>query len=269
MTTMSEPASIPATSASRLEGRHISRRFATGKQSVEALNDVTVAAGTGEIVSILVPSGSGKSTLLYILAGLLTPDRGEVVIGGEPVATPIGRTALMPQRDLLMPWKTVLDNVTVGMRLRGLSQREARTEALRLFARFGLEGFESVYPRVLSGGMRQRAALLRTVLTGRDILLLDEPLGALDAITRMEMQSWLLDVQASFHTTMILVTHDVDEALYLSDRVYVLSGRPGRVVATHPIPFSHPRPHDDTVTSPRFAGLKREILHQLREGGGS
>jgi ABC-type nitrate/sulfonate/bicarbonate transport system ATPase subunit len=241
--------------------------FRSGTQAVEALRDVTVAAGAGEIVSVLGPSGSGKSTLLHILAGLLQPDGGEVLIGGEAVENPIGRTALMPQRDLLMPWKTVLENVCVGMRLGGVSGKEARQKALRLFPRFGLQGFETAYPKVLSGGMRQRAALLRTLLIGRDILLLDEPLGALDAITRMEMQSWLLEIQASFNTTMLVVTHDVDEALYLSDRVYVLSGRPGQVVATHSVPFDRPRAHDETVTSPFFAVLKREILSQLRAGG--
>jgi ABC-type nitrate/sulfonate/bicarbonate transport system ATPase subunit len=250
----------------QLEARHISRSFRAGGKTVEALRDVTVAAGRGRIVALVGPSGSGKSTLLHILAGLLAPDSGEVVIGGEAVRDPIGRTALMPQRDLLMPWKTVLDNVTIGMRLRGVPRREARTEALRHLHRFGLEGFEHSYPAALSGGMRQRAALLRTILTGRDILLLDEPLGALDAITRMEMQSWLLDLQATLRKTMILVTHDVDEALYLSDLVYVLSARPGRVVATHDIPFVRPRPYDDTVTSPLFTDLKRAILGELRKG---
>jgi ABC-type nitrate/sulfonate/bicarbonate transport system ATPase subunit len=249
-----------------LEARHISKSFTGGPQPVEALRDVTIAVGGGEILSILGPSGSGKSTLLHILAGLVAPDTGEVIVGGEAPATLIGRAALMPQRDLLMPWKTVLDNVTIGMQLRGVTRREARAEALRLFPRFGLAGFETAYPKALSGGMRQRAALLRTVLTGRNILLLDEPLGALDAITRTQMQSWLVDVQASFQTTMVLVTHDVDEALYLSDRVYVLSDRPGRVVAAHEVPFPQPRPYDETVTSPRFAALKRAILRELREG---
>jgi ABC-type nitrate/sulfonate/bicarbonate transport system ATPase subunit len=249
-----------------LQARGVSKSFDDRGRRVEALRNVTVEVGVGEIVSLVGPSGSGKSTLLNILAGLLRPDSGEVVIGGEPVENPIGRTALMPQRDLLMPWKTVLDNVAVGMRLRGISRKEARAEAMSLFPRFGLEGFESSYPRALSGGMRQRAALLRTILTGRDILLLDEPLGALDAITRMDMQSWLLDVQSQFGKTMLLVTHDVDEALYLSDRVYVLSGRPGRVIGEHRVPFARPRSYDDTVTAPRFVAEKRQILRALREG---
>ncbi len=249
-----------------LEARSISKSFGERGQRVEALRDITVTVGTGSIVSIVGPSGSGKSTLLNILAGLLRPDTGAVLIGGEPATNPIGRTALMPQRDLLMPWKTVLDNVTVGMRLRGISRKDARAEALGRFPRFGLQGFESAYPRVLSGGMRQRAALLRTILTGRDILLLDEPLGALDAITRMDMQSWLLGIQAQFGKTMLLVTHDVDEALYLSDHVYVLSGRPGRVIGEHRVPVERPRSYDDTVTSPRFVAQKRQVLQELREG---
>jgi ABC-type nitrate/sulfonate/bicarbonate transport system ATPase subunit len=262
-----DPVTAPAEVAGPyLVARHISKSFRAGKQTVEALRDVTVGAGEGEIVAIVGPSGSGKSTLLHILAGLLAPDTGKPIVGGEPVDGPGGFTALMPQRDLLMPWKTVLDNVTIGMRLRGVPRAQARAEAIRLFPRFGLAGFERSYPRALSGGMRQRAALLRTVLTGREILLLDEPLGALDAITRMDMQAWLLDIWSTVRKTILLVTHDVDEALYLSDRVYVLTGRPGRVRAVHSVPFGRPRPYDEIVTSARFAEEKRAILHELREG---
>lgn len=249
-----------------VQTRGVTKTFDDHGRRVGALRDVSIDVGAGEIVSLVGPSGSGKSTLLNILAGLLRPDAGEVVIGGEPAANPLGRTALMPQRDLLMPWKTVLENVTVGMRLQGISRSEARAKASSLFPRFGLEGFESAWPHALSGGMRQRAALLRTMLTGRSILLLDEPLGALDAITRMDMQSWLLDVQAQFGKTMLVVTHDVDEALYLSDRVYVLSGRPGRIIGEHRVPFARPRSYDVTVTAPRFVAEKREILRELREG---
>lgn len=249
-----------------LQTRAVSKSFDERGRRVHALQDVTLEVGAGEIVSLIGPSGSGKSTLLNILAGLIPPDAGEVVMDGESVENPIGRSSLMPQRDLLMPWKTVLENVTVGMRLHGISRKEARLEALHFFADFGLEGFDSAYPRALSGGMRQRAALLRTILTGRDILLLDEPLGALDAITRMDMQSWLLDVQTRLGKTMLMVTHDVDEALYLSDRVYVLSGRPGHVIAEHRVPFARPRSYDETVTASRFVAEKREILRELRAG---
>jgi ABC-type nitrate/sulfonate/bicarbonate transport system ATPase subunit len=173
----------------------------------------------------------------------------------------------MPQKDLLMPWKTVLDNVTIGLELHGMSRRQARREALGWFTRFGLSGFERQYPSTLSGGMRQRAAFLRTILTGRDVLLLDEPFGALDALTRLEMQRWLLDVWGTVGKTVAMITHDVDEAIFLSDRVYVMSPRPGRIVASPRIPFPRPRLYEDLVADGVFAKLKARLLSLLRNDG--
>jgi ABC-type nitrate/sulfonate/bicarbonate transport system ATPase subunit len=172
----------------------------------------------------------------------------------------------MPQKDLLMPWKTLLDNTIIGLELLGVSRREARSQARALFPQFGLEGFEAHYPATLSGGMRQRAALLRTFLARREVLLLDEPFGALDALTRADMQGWLLDICRAFQKTVLFITHDVDEAIYLSDRVYVMSSRPGTVQARFEIPLPRPRIHDEAVTSDGFVRLKAEVLHALRQG---
>src|SRR5207302_11425478 len=177
------------------------------------------------------PSGCGKSTLFNILAGLVEPTSGRVLLDGNPPDNLLGRFDYMPQKDLLMPWRTVLNNTTLGLEIAGVSRRAARERALEAFPRFGLTGFEDAWPMSLSGGMRQRAALLRTFLAGRDVMLLDEPFGALDAITRADMQEWLLGVWHSFERTIVLVTHDVDEAIFLADRVYVMSPRPGTMRA--------------------------------------
>jgi ABC-type nitrate/sulfonate/bicarbonate transport system ATPase subunit len=227
------------------------------------LQDVTLAAAEAGFVSIVGPSGCGKSTLFNILAGLLSPTAGRVLIDGEDVTGRLGLMAYMPQKDLLLPWKTVLDNTIIGLELLGVSRKRARQEALALFPRFGLAGFERQYPATLSGGMKQRAALLRTVLSRRDILLLDEPFGALDALTRADMQAWLLDIWEAFSKTILFITHDVDEAIYLSDRVYVMSPRPGTIIHVVNIPIARPRAYEEVVTSEQFATLKRELLSRL------
>ena len=175
------------------------------------------------------PSGSGKSTLLSILAGLEPPTSGTIALRGDPNARRIGRIAYMPQRDLLLPWRTALGNAAAGLEARGVPRREARERTRALFAEFGLSGFERAYPAALSGGMRQRVAFARSALATGDLLLLDEPFGALDALTRASLQRWLLEVWARLRVTCLLVTHDVDEALLLADRIYALSPRPGRV----------------------------------------
>jgi ABC-type nitrate/sulfonate/bicarbonate transport system ATPase subunit len=252
----------------RIEARNLSKQFDLEGARLPVLDGITFHATAGEFVSIIGPSGCGKSTLFNILAGLIQPAAGSVMISGESVTGRLGLVGYMPQKDLLMPWKTVLDNTAIGMELRGISRREARRQAAGWFPRFGLAGFERQYPFTLSGGMRQRAALLRTILAGRDILLLDEPFGALDAITRIDMQEWLLDIWAQLDRTVVLVTHDVDEAIYLSDRVYVLSPRPARVEAVVDVPLPRPRDHDEIVTSPAFADLKHRLLASLRRQRG-
>jgi ABC-type nitrate/sulfonate/bicarbonate transport system ATPase subunit len=231
---------------------------------VTALQGVTLDVRDGEFVSIVGPSGCGKSTLFSIVAGLRSPTSGRVLLDGcEPDAM-LGQVALMPQRDLLMPWRTVLDNVCVPLELQGLRRSAARERVRGELGRFGLEGFEGRRPSELSGGMRQRAALLRTFLCGRDVLLLDEPFGALDALTRRAMQAWLLDVWSQDRKTILFITHDVEEALFLSDRVYVMSGRPGRVTDCVSVPFARPRGLG-VMREAGFGALKERLLAPLEE----
>ncbi len=200
--------------------------------------NLNMEAAEGEFVSILGPSGCGKSTLLNIVSGTLKPDTGRILVDGEPVSG-IGRHfAYMPQADLLLPWKTIMDNVCLSGRIQG-SMKEARRLAAQRFADFGLGGYEDKYPHQLSGGMRQRAAFLRTALCPADILLLDEPFGALDVITRGDMQDWLADIRVKMNKTIVLVTHDIDEAIYLSDRILVMTGKPAKFTESIGIEEAH------------------------------
>jgi ABC-type nitrate/sulfonate/bicarbonate transport system ATPase subunit len=249
----------------QIEARNISASFGKGSNRVQALEEVSLEAAAGEFVSIIGPSGCGKSTLLRIVCGLQSPDSGNVAFGGVDATGRTGRAGYMPQRDLLMPWKSVIDNVALALELQGIGRREARERALAHFPRFGLEGFSRKYPRALSGGMRQRAALLRTFLTGRQVLLLDEPFGSLDALTRAGMQEWIADIWDSLGKTILLVTHDVEEAIYLSDRIYLLTPRPGRVATVVDVRIPRPRNYDKTLSSPQFARLRGELLAVLRQ----
>ncbi|QIB68789.1 ABC transporter ATP-binding protein [Aminipila butyrica] len=192
------------------------------------LEKMDMAVAEGEFVSILGPSGCGKSTLLNIIAGLLPAGGGQVFVDGQVTTGISGHFAYMPQQDLLFPWKTILDNVCLYGKING-NLRQAKEQALASMEKFGLAGYEHQYPDQLSGGMRQRAAFLRTALCQADILLLDEPFGALDVISRGDMQDWLAAIRKELGRTILLVTHDIDEAIYLSDRVLVLSGRPASV----------------------------------------
>lgn len=227
------------------------------------LDDVSLDVAPGELVSIVGPSGCGKSTLFGALAGILdgaTVD-GTITVDGAPVrGAPFG---LMPQQDLLFPWRTVLDNTTLGLEVAGVPRREARARAAALFAPFGLDGFEGARPGELSGGMRQRAALLRTVVGGREVLLLDEPFGALDALTRTGMQEWLESMRERYGWTTLLITHDVREAAFLSDRVVVLSPRPASVVREIAVDLPRPRTRA-MLTDPRLAAVEARLLDTLR-----
>jgi ABC-type nitrate/sulfonate/bicarbonate transport system ATPase subunit len=216
-------------------------------------------------VSIIGPSGCGKSTLFNIICGLLESDEGQVLLDGEAVQRRAGAFGYMPQKDLLLPWRSVLDNVILGPELRGDDRNASRSEATELLPLFGLEGFGDAYPALLSGGMKQRAALLRTFLTRREVLLLDEPFGALDALTRMDLQEWLLRVWAQFGKTILFISHDVDEALFLSDRVYVMTPRPGRVKMALTVPLPRPRRREMEATT-EFAALRYELLRALAAG---
>ena len=199
-----------------------------GYAGLQVLDGVDLQVQPGGRLAVVGPSGCGKSTLLTLLAGLEQPDAGTIEGAG------LERCALMPQRDLLLPWRSALDNAGLALELAGAARGEARTQALPLFERFGLDGFAATPPRKLSGGMRQRVAFLRTLLAGKPVLLLDEPFGALDAITREELQEWLTGALDAEPRTVVLVTHDIDEALRLCSRVVVLSPRPGRVVLDAP-----------------------------------
>lgn len=217
------------------------------------LDDVSFGVRPGEFVSIIGPSGSGKSTVFNMLAGLDTPDSGSVRV--PPCA-------YMPQKDLLFPWRSVLDNTSLGLEVQGVAKKEARARAREFFPVFGLDGYESARPSELSGGMRQRAALLRTVVQGRSVLLLDEPFGALDSLTRSDMQAWLQQVWSEFRWTVLMITHDIREAVYLSDRVVVLSPRPAHVRRQVDVPL--PRPRElEIVTTPQFAAVEKQLMDVL------
>ena len=234
----------------------VSRRYA----DVMALEGVDMSARAHEVLAVVGPSGCGKSTLLELVAGLQEPDAGRVsVLGARTAAERRAACAYMPQRDLLLPWRDALGNAALALECEGVSRRSARRRAEPLFLRFGLAEFEGARPAELSGGMRQRVAFLRTLLPGRPVLLLDEPFGALDSITRSAMQRWLADALAAEPRTVLLVTHDTEEAVFLADRVVVLSPRPGRVVAELEVDLPRPR----EVTSPEFTALKARALEAL------
>ncbi|QJY49278.1 ABC transporter ATP-binding protein [Pseudonocardia broussonetiae] len=228
------------------------------------LDGVAFDVAPGEFVSLVGPSGCGKSTLFDVIAGLRRPDAGRVVVDGEDATGRVDPFAYMPQQDLLFPWRTVLDNTALGLEVAGVPRREARRRAGELFGPFGLAGFERARPAELSGGMRQRAALLRTVVQDRAVLLLDEPFGALDSLTRADLQAWLDDVRAGFGWTVLLVTHDIREAVRLSDRVVVLAPRPTRVRREVTVDLPRPRT-TESVLSPAFAAVEAEVLAALRE----
>ncbi|MHA1553400.1 MAG: ABC transporter ATP-binding protein [Alphaproteobacteria bacterium] len=233
-----------------------------GPPRAEALDDVSLQARADSFTAIIGPSGCGKSTILRALAGLLRPSDGHVLIGSEDVVGKPGRAAYMPQGSALLPWRRVRDNATLGAEVSGLSKDAARARAAPLYERFGLTGFEESWPAQLSGGMQQRLALLRTFLTPKPVLLLDEPLGALDEITRRSMQAWLQKVWQTDGRTVLLVTHGVEEALILADVIYVMSPRPGRIVARIDVPLPRPRTTRDT-TDPTFVALKSRLLEIL------
>lgn len=251
----------PATARLQLAG--VEKTFPGAGGSVPALRDINLSLDDGSFVAIVGPSGCGKSTLLNIIAGLEQPTAGRVLFDGQIVVSRLGRTAYMHQRDLLLPWRTVLGNATLGLEAAGTRKPEAIERARELLPRFGLEEFSESYPAVLSGGMRQRVAFLRTVLTDQPILLLDEPFGALDALTRASMQEWLLGLWDELRRTILFITHDVEEALLLSDRVAVMSGRPGHFLQTVEVPLPRPRRYE-MISRPEFVALKAEILDTLR-----
>ena len=244
----------------KLEVHRISKAF-DGKAVLE---DVSIHLCEGELVSLLGVSGGGKTTLFNVIAGLLTPDRGEVILNGEDITGKSGRVSYMLQKDLLLPYRTVEDNVALPLILKGMKKEEAREKARALFEEFGLSGTEKCWPHQLSGGMRQRAALLRTYLFSRDVALLDEPFSALDTLTKSALHDWYLEVMERIHLSTLFITHDIDEAILLSDRIYLLTGQPGRIAAEITIRVPRPRSREFTLTE-EFLAYKRQILEALGE----
>jgi ABC-type nitrate/sulfonate/bicarbonate transport system ATPase subunit len=235
--------------------------------ALRTLDSLSLAGAEHGVLGLVGPSGCGKSTLLELICGLQDPGAGTISVGGATGAEErLARCAFMPQRDLLLPWYSAIDNAALALRNQGLGRREARAAAAGLFERFGLAGFESARPEELSGGMRQRVAFLRTLIAGKPTLALDEPFAALDAITRAEMQEWLAAALRTDPRTVVLVTHDVEEALYLCDRVAVLSARPGRIVAEIEAPNPRAADRDAAVTDGEFVSVREEAMRALREG---
>ncbi len=242
----------------KLEVKNVSKQF-DGKT---VLHDVSLKLNHGELVCLLGVSGGGKTTLFNIISGLLKPDSGLVLLDGEEITNQSGRVSYMLQKDLLLPYKTIEDNVTLPLVLRGMKKKEARLRVSEMFSQFGLSGTQKKYPSELSGGMRQRAALMRTYMSSRDVALLDEPFSALDALTKRAMHSWYLDVMEKIQLSTLFITHDIDEAILLSDRIYLLAGTPGKIAGE--IIIRQPKPRrDDFNLTPEFLEYKRKIFSML------
>jgi len=242
----------------KLEVRNVSKSF----DGIPILQDVSLQLRQGELVSLLGVSGGGKTTLFNVISGLLPPDKGEVFLDGENITNRPGHISYMLQKDLLLPYRTIEDNVALPLLLKGVKKKEARVQASAMFAQFGLDGTQKKYPSQLSGGMRQRAALLRTYMFSSDIALLDEPFSALDTLTKSAIHGWYLDVMEKIKLTTLFITHDIDEAILLSDRIYLLSGAPGKITGEILIREPKPRRTDFNLT-PEFLEYKRRILSLL------
>jgi len=241
-----------------LQVKNVSKAF----DDEQIISNISLELHAGEIVSLLGVSGGGKTTLFNIIAGLSAPDAGEVVLEGETITSKPGKISYMLQKDLLLPYRTIVDNVALPLIIRGMKKKEARKKASGYFEEFGLEGTEHKYPAQLSGGMKQRAALLRTYLFSEKVALLDEPFSALDMLTKGAVHQWYLDVMEKIQLSTLFITHDIDEAVLLSDRIYLLTGKPGTI--TKEIIIKEPKPRrKDFNLSEEFLHYKREIISHL------
>jgi ABC-type nitrate/sulfonate/bicarbonate transport system ATPase subunit len=239
----------------------VSKSFEDG----QVIKDISIKLREGEIVSLLGVSGGGKTTLFNIIAGLSIPDEGNVILDGEDITGKPGNVSYMLQKDLLLPYRTIVDNVALPLVIRGMKKKEAREKAASYFEEFGLAGSEKKYPAQLSGGMKQRAALLRTYLFSEKVALLDEPFSALDMLTKGTVHEWYLDVMEKIKLSTLFVTHDIDEAILLSDRIYLLTGKPGTITKEIIIKEEKPRRKDFNLTE-EFLEYKREIISHLEQG---
>lgn len=243
----------------RLRAEHITKSF----DGATIIQDVSLTLHEDELICLLGVSGVGKSTFFNVLSGLVVPESGRVLLGEEEITGQTGRISYMQQKDLLLPHKRMVDNIALPLVLKGVSRKEARAQVSAGLADFGLEGVERKYPGQLSGGMRQRAALYRTYLFNSEVALLDEPFSAVDAITKSQLHLWYLEMMSRLHMSAIFITHDIDEAIFLSDRIYIMSGAPGTI--TQELTISHPRPRTTRFTaSEEFMAYKRQILDALK-----
>lgn len=237
---------------------HVSKSF----DSEKIIEDISIELNKGEIVSLLGVSGGGKTTLFNLIAGLKMPDEGKITLNGEDITGKTGQVSYMLQKDLMLPYRTIVDNVALPLLVQGMKKKEAREKAASHFEQFGLAGTEKKYPAQLSGGMKQRAALLRTYLFSENVALLDEPFSALDMLTKSSMHEWYLKVMEEIQLSTLFITHDIDEAILLSDRIYLLTGRPGRITKEVVIKEKKPRGKDFNLTE-EFLNYKKEILAHL------
>lgn len=241
-----------------LKAEHITKKY--GERTI--IKDINIELHKGELVSLLGVSGSGKTTLFHVLSGLTTPEEGKVLLNGQDITSKPGEISYMLQKDLLFPHKKIIDNVALPLVLHGMKKKDAREKASPYFKEFGLEGTQYQYPSQLSGGMRQRAALLRTYLSSKGVALLDEPFSALDTITKSAIHKWYLEVMQHIDLATLFITHDIDEAILLSDRIYILNGKPGEIKDEIIIKEKKPRPEDFYLTD-EFLNYKREIIKKL------
>lgn len=246
----------------RLRLDNIYSTFRSGEEILPVLDGVSLTVMEGEFVTVIGPSGCGKSTILKIAAGLIKPDRGEVYHDGKSITGSPQLVGYMPQQDLLFPWKTLRQNAALPLITTGMSKSKAHEKVEKMLPLFGLEGFANYYPNQLSGGMKQRAALLRTMMVDSNIMLLDEPFAALDALTRVKMQDWLLQIWGKFKRSVLFITHSIDEAIYLSDRIYVISDRPGKNTIEQKIDLPRPRRKKDLAAA-EFASYKQLLFKSL------
>ncbi|MDQ8733419.1 ABC transporter ATP-binding protein [Paenibacillus sp. LHD-38] len=248
-----------------LQVQNIRKKYGKGASSKEVLAGLSFAVADGEFVSIVGPSGSGKTTLFQVIGGLEQPSEGEIWINGKHTTGERGHISYMPQQSSLLPWETVAGNIELSLKISGIDRKTAKLGTEEWLERIGLDEYANDYPHVLSGGMQQRVSFLRALLAPQRLMLLDEPFGALDALTRMQMQQWLMSIWEQNRRSVLLVTHSIEEALFLSDRIIVLSASPAEVLEEFQVPFERPR-HEALWTDPRFNALKQRIYELLKVG---